>query len=106
MPDRNISLKLNTKLNLFPQEQQQDRLCLHLWNKKKKKIGLSGVLRSLQLAAYLLTPCTNALLHNFCFITVSFLNCSGDKSCLCGGTLLSTGPMEFHNLQNVHQEKN
>lgn len=38
MPDRNISLKLNTKLNLFPQEQQQDRLCLHLWNKQKKKL--------------------------------------------------------------------
>lgn len=35
MPDCNISLKHNTKLNLFPQEQQQDRLCLHLWNEKK-----------------------------------------------------------------------
>lgn len=38
-------------------------------------------------------------------MTVSFLNCSGDKSCLCGGTLLSTGPMEFYNLQNVHRKR-
>lgn len=50
----------------------------HLWN---SKTGLSEVLGSLHQTAFWLTPCKNTLLNNFCFMTISFLNCFGDKLC-------------------------
>lgn len=72
-----------TTLNLFPQAYGQHFVTLFSsWNSKS---GLSEVLGSLHQTAFWLIPCKSALLNNFCFMTISLLNCSGDKLCCMEG---------------------
>lgn len=67
----------STKLNLFPQAYGQ--YFVTFFSFVEQKTGLSEGLGSLHQTAFWLTASKNALLNNFCFMTISFLNCSGDK---------------------------
>lgn len=68
MPNCNISLKLNTESNLFPQEQQQDGLVFLCGTKKKKYwfVWSSGKLSASCILTYFLYKCivTQLLFHD------------------------------------------
>lgn len=53
-----------------------------------------------------LSPGIYALLYNFCFMTISFLNCFGDKSCCVEGCCCLQNQWSFISCKMCIMERN